>query len=169
MKGKEIKIIWPKFKPSMPPIVGDFKPLLLIVWCRPWKRKGCVSVEASKKCCMTEGQCHTGAYYSPTNQWVAELYFGAKPVTNKEICSWVLQAKYVSAGRRVIPRRRAKILAMGENRILSGVNTAQSNEAISTSFFLSSLHCTQPRTWLSTHHTPKELSYILFSFPHFRH
>ena len=49
-----------------------------------------MSVEADKKCGVTEGQRHAGAYYSRGDQWVAELYFGAKPVTNKEVCSWAL-------------------------------------------------------------------------------
>lgn len=39
--------------------------------------------------------------------------FGTQPIANKEMCAWALQANCVRAGRRAIPRRRAKFLAMG--------------------------------------------------------
>lgn len=134
----------------MPLIMSDFKPLLLVARLRLCRMKGCAGLEADMNFCMAENHFYSGAQhpYSLMRQWVAEqsgrggmnfsssqLYFGTKPVINKDTCSWVLQAKCVRTGRRgrIILSRRAKILATGERSEWGG--TGKGGTLRQTSFY----------------------------------
>lgn len=64
IKGTGIEIIWPKSKPGVPLIVGDFKPLPLIAWLRPWRRKGGIGLEPDDNYCMREEQFYVWACYT---------------------------------------------------------------------------------------------------------
>ena len=88
-KGTGSEIIWPKSKPGVPLIVGDFKPLPLIAWLWPRRRKGCTGLEADDNDCIREKQSDAWAYYTyslmrcvwQSKKGREELYFSSSQVS----------------------------------------------------------------------------------------